>query len=110
MLSSRYTIVIADRRTGVVRRFTVALRSILVVVATVVTLPILVGVGAAWVGATVEVDGMAVGGPAVGRPPSIVAVAATAVFEGGGRFSLRTASGVRIDRRYCVLRAPRPPR
>jgi murein DD-endopeptidase MepM/ murein hydrolase activator NlpD len=48
MLSSRYTIVIADRRTGVVRRFTVASRSILVVVATVVTLPILIGFGAAW--------------------------------------------------------------
>jgi Peptidase family M23 len=48
MLSNRYTIVIADRRTGVVRRFTVAFRSILSVVATVVTLPILIGFGAAW--------------------------------------------------------------
>jgi murein DD-endopeptidase MepM/ murein hydrolase activator NlpD len=48
MLSSRYTIVIADRRTGVVRRFTVAFRSILSVVVTVVTLPILIGFGAAW--------------------------------------------------------------
>ncbi len=48
MLSSRYTIVIADRRTGVVRRFTVAFRSILAVVAIVVALPILIGFGAAW--------------------------------------------------------------
>jgi murein DD-endopeptidase MepM/ murein hydrolase activator NlpD len=48
MLSNRYTIVIADRRTGVVRRFTVGLRSVLAVVTTVVTLPVLIGLGAAW--------------------------------------------------------------
>ena len=29
MLSNRYTIVVADRRTGVVRRFTVSLRAVL---------------------------------------------------------------------------------
>ena len=48
MLSSRYTIVLADRRTGVVRRFTVAFRSILAVVAIVLALPVLIGMGAAW--------------------------------------------------------------
>ena len=47
MLSNRYTIVIADRRTGVVRRFTIGLRPFLAVVTTVVTLPILIGLGAA---------------------------------------------------------------
>ncbi len=48
MLSNRYTVVIADRRTGVVRRFTIGLRPFLSVVATIVTLPVLVGFGAAW--------------------------------------------------------------
>lgn len=48
MHSNSYTIVIADRRTGVVRRFTVGLRTVLLVVTTIVTLPILIGLGAAW--------------------------------------------------------------
>jgi hypothetical protein len=48
MLSSRYTIVIANRRTGVVRRFTIGLRTLIAVVGTVVTLPVLIGLGAAW--------------------------------------------------------------
>ena len=48
MHSNSYTIVIADRRTGVVRRFTVGLRTVLAVTAVIVTLPILIGLGAAW--------------------------------------------------------------
>ena len=48
MLSNRYTVVIADRRTGVVRRFTIGLRPLLAVVSMVVTLPVLIGLGAAW--------------------------------------------------------------
>jgi murein DD-endopeptidase MepM/ murein hydrolase activator NlpD len=48
MPSTRYTILLADRQTGVVRRFTIGLRPALTVVATVVTLPILIGMGAAW--------------------------------------------------------------
>jgi len=47
MLSKRYTIVLADRTTGVVRRFTVAVKPVLVAVVTIVTLPILIGTGAA---------------------------------------------------------------
>jgi len=47
MLSKRYTLVLADRTTGVVRRFTVRVKSVLIVVVTVVTLPILIGTGAA---------------------------------------------------------------
>jgi murein DD-endopeptidase MepM/ murein hydrolase activator NlpD len=47
MFSRRYTIVLADRTTGVVRRFTISLRPTLIVVLTVVTLPILIGTGAA---------------------------------------------------------------
>ena len=48
MPSTRYTILLADRQTGVVRRLTVSLRAALVVVTTVITLPVLVGMGAAW--------------------------------------------------------------
>lgn len=48
MLSNRYTIVVADRRTGVVRRFTISLRAVAGMVVTVVTLPVLIGLGAAW--------------------------------------------------------------
>ncbi len=47
MLSKRYTIVLADRTTGVVRRFTISLKPALIAVLSVVTLPILIGTGAA---------------------------------------------------------------
>jgi murein DD-endopeptidase MepM/ murein hydrolase activator NlpD len=47
MLSKRYTVVLADRTTGVVRRFTVSVKPVLIAVVTVVTLPILIGTGAA---------------------------------------------------------------
>ncbi len=47
MPSKRYTLVLADRTTGVVRRFTVSLKPILIAAVTVVTLPILIGTGAA---------------------------------------------------------------
>ena len=47
MLSTRYTIVVADRRTGVVRRFTIALGPALATVAGVLALPVLIGFGAA---------------------------------------------------------------
>jgi murein DD-endopeptidase MepM/ murein hydrolase activator NlpD len=44
----RYTILIADRTTGVVRRVTVAARPAVAFACAVVTLPVLVGLGAAW--------------------------------------------------------------
>ena len=47
MLSKRYTLVLADRTTGVVRRFTVSVKPVLITVVTVVTLPMLIGFGAA---------------------------------------------------------------
>lgn len=47
MLSKRYTVVLADRTTGVVRRFTVRLRPIVIGFVSVVTLPMLIGTGAA---------------------------------------------------------------
>ena len=48
MPSTRYTIVIADRGTGAVRRFTVSFRPAMTIVSLVVGLPLLIGMGAAW--------------------------------------------------------------
>lgn len=48
MLSRRYTVVIADRSTGVLRRVTIGLRFALAVVTTVLLIPVLIGLGAKW--------------------------------------------------------------
>jgi len=48
MLARRYTVLIADRSTGVVRRITVSLRATLGAVAGVLALPVLIGLGAMW--------------------------------------------------------------
>src|SRR5262245_4701840 len=48
MPSSRYTIVIADRQTGVVRRFTIGLKPAIYAVSFVFSIPVLIGMGAAW--------------------------------------------------------------
>ena len=47
MPSKRYTVVLADRTTGVVRRFTIRLRPVVIGFISVVTLPMLIGTGAA---------------------------------------------------------------
>jgi murein DD-endopeptidase MepM/ murein hydrolase activator NlpD len=47
MPSKRYTLVLADRTTGVVRRFTITLRPFVLAAVATVTLPILIGTGAA---------------------------------------------------------------
>ena len=44
----RYTLIVADRTSGVVRRLTISARPVAAVVCAAVTLPILIGVGAAW--------------------------------------------------------------
>lgn len=48
MPSRRYTLLVADRTSGVVRRVTVSLRPAAAVACAVVTLPVLMGIGAAW--------------------------------------------------------------
>lgn len=48
MASRRYTIVVANRETGVVHRVTVRLRPALAVACAVLSLPVLVGMGARW--------------------------------------------------------------
>jgi murein DD-endopeptidase MepM/ murein hydrolase activator NlpD len=46
--SRRYTILLADRTSGVVRRATVSLRPVAVVACVVAATPVLIGMGAAW--------------------------------------------------------------
>ena len=48
MASKRYTIIVADRGSGVVRRVTLSRRPVLIVSGVLLALPMLVGVGAAW--------------------------------------------------------------
>src|SRR5688500_1941817 len=48
MKSRRYTILVADRTSGVVRRLTVSVRPVVVAACAVMALPVLVGLGAAW--------------------------------------------------------------
>ena len=47
-MSRRYTVVVADPASGLERRATLPVRPIVAVVSAVVTLPILIGLGAAW--------------------------------------------------------------
>ena len=48
MPSRRYTIIVADRTSGVLRRVTIAVRPVAITAGVLVTLPILIGMGAAW--------------------------------------------------------------
>jgi murein DD-endopeptidase MepM/ murein hydrolase activator NlpD len=48
LLPKRYSIVLADRTTGVVRRFTISLWPTLAAIASVFALPVLIGLGARW--------------------------------------------------------------
>lgn len=48
MFSRRYTVLIADRSTGVVRRVTISLRSVALVVGSALAMPVLIGLGAKW--------------------------------------------------------------
>src|SRR5688572_13686033 len=50
MLSRRYTIVVADRTSGVVRRATISVRPVAITACVVIVTPILIGLGAAWKG------------------------------------------------------------
>jgi murein DD-endopeptidase MepM/ murein hydrolase activator NlpD len=50
MASRRYTLLLADRTTGVVRRVTVPVRPVAIAAAVVLITPVLIGFGAAWKG------------------------------------------------------------
>lgn len=48
MLARRYTVLLADRSNGLVRRFTLSLRPALIVLLSLASLPVLMGLGAKW--------------------------------------------------------------
>jgi len=48
MLARRYTVIVADRSNGVVRRVTISLRPLLAGIAVAASVPILMGLGAKW--------------------------------------------------------------
>ena len=48
MASRRYSVVIADRQSGVIRRFTIPLGPTVATVSIALALPILIGLGARW--------------------------------------------------------------
>jgi len=50
MRSRRYTVVLTDRTSGVVRQFTLSAKPVIAVACAALTLPVLVGIGAAWKG------------------------------------------------------------
>jgi murein DD-endopeptidase MepM/ murein hydrolase activator NlpD len=50
MRSRRYTVVLTDQASGVVRQFTISAKPVLAVACAALTLPVLVGAGAAWKG------------------------------------------------------------
>jgi len=57
MLKRRYTVLIADRSTGVVRRITISLRTALGVAGSVLMMPVLIGIGAK-MSASIEIDAL----------------------------------------------------
>ncbi|MEO6222814.1 MAG: hypothetical protein ABIP90_06155, partial [Vicinamibacterales bacterium] len=59
MRSPRYTVLIANRQTGVVRRLTVVRRPVVLGVLGALSLPVLIGLGARW-SARAEIDQLAV--------------------------------------------------
>jgi murein DD-endopeptidase MepM/ murein hydrolase activator NlpD len=57
MPDRRYTVLIADRSTGVLRRVTISLRYGIAAVVSVLMMPVLIGLGAKW-SATAEIDSL----------------------------------------------------
>ena len=114
MLSNRYTIVIADRRTGVVRRFTIGLRPLLSVVGTVLALPILIGLGAAWKAkaevadlyaaqAALELENSSFRGATEALTGQITALQ-TAISDLGGRAALDPALQSAMDKLPAIVK------
>lgn len=114
MLSNRYTVVIADRRTGVVRRFTIGLRPLLSVVGTILTLPILIGFGAAWKAkaevadlyaaqAALELENGSFRGATEALAGQITALQ-TAISDLGGRAALDPALQSAIDKLPAIVK------
>jgi murein DD-endopeptidase MepM/ murein hydrolase activator NlpD len=114
MLSNRYTIVVADRRTGVVRRFTISLRAVVGMVVMAITLPVLVGLGAAWKAkaevedlyasnATLEIENSSFRGATEALTGQITALQ-TAVSDLGGKAALDPTLQSAMDKLPAIVK------
>jgi murein DD-endopeptidase MepM/ murein hydrolase activator NlpD len=114
MLSNRYTIVVADRRTGVVRRFTISLRAVVGMVVMAITLPVLVGLGAAWKAkaevedlyasnATLEIENSSFRGATEALTGQIAALQ-TAVSDLGGKAALDPTLQSAMDKLPAIVK------
>lgn len=115
MASTRYTIVIANRATGVVRRCTVRSRPTVSLVLFIVALPILMGLGARWSGLA-EVAGIRTASArlqmenasyraATGELASEIDALQSTISELGSRAALDPASAKAINSLPAVLKA-----
>lgn len=115
MRSKRYTIVIADRSSGVVRRLTLSLRPTLVAVTGVFVLPILIGLGARWSAkaaidelrantARLEVENASYRA-ATGELTGEIGALQTVITDLGARAALDASAKNAIDRLPAVVKA-----
>jgi murein DD-endopeptidase MepM/ murein hydrolase activator NlpD len=113
--SRRYSIVLADRTSGVVRRFTISLRPTLAVAAGVLALPILIGLGARW-SAHATISGLerekvalqlenASYREATGALAAQITTLQQAVDEIGARAEVDPAAGVAMERLPQAVRS-----
>jgi len=113
--SRRYTIVLADRSSGVVRRFTIALRPTLVAIALLFSLPVLIGLGARWsarsaiaelerANSVLEVENASYK-DATGELSSQIASLEAAVDELGVRARVDPAAGRAMDKLPAIVKS-----
>jgi murein DD-endopeptidase MepM/ murein hydrolase activator NlpD len=115
MRSPRYTILIANRKTGAVRRLTVARRVAFVVAMALWTVPILVGLGAKWAGRG-EVESLRLANDnlrienesyrtATGELATQISSLQTAITQLGDQSNLDPAVRAAIDKLPAVIRS-----
>lgn len=108
LASRRYSIVVADRTTGVVRRFTLSVKPTLAVAGCVLALPVLIGLGARWSAqvtiaelqrttANLEVENASYR-EATGQLASQISALHTAVDELGSRAAVDPAASRAMDK------------
>jgi murein DD-endopeptidase MepM/ murein hydrolase activator NlpD len=115
MLSRRYTVLVADRSTGVVRRLTVRLGVVVGGVTSVLMLPVLIGLGAKW-SAQSQIDQLAATGSALriengnyrettGELTTQIQALETVIDDLGARAALDPAQAQAMQRLPSVVKA-----
>lgn len=115
MASRRYSIVLADRSTGTIRRFTISLRPTLAAAGAILSLPLLVGLGAHWSAreviqsltrenATLEMENASYR-EATGQLSSQLASLQSAVDELGVRAAVDPAASRAMDKLPAVVKS-----